>query len=318
MKTYRDGIKSKISTYILQVLRMREYRRNWYKGDCVLCGKKDKLGINLADNRANCFYCGNHKNPITYIMKAEGLETYSQAYKFLGVFKDTPYLEAEIITHKDFYQAPQLPEGFKVLSLGDSQVAKLARAYVKKRGLDPDLLALKGVGYCDKGDYAGCIVFPYHQQGQLVYYQARKYIHTGGPKFKFPRQEEFGIGKTSVIYNIDALHLFDDIDIVESMFNAETLGDNAIAIGGKAISHSQFTAILKSPCKTISILLDPDAYYLALKLGMNLAEYKKVKVVKLPEGTDVNELGRKETLSIKKATPWKTYSELYQEFISLP
>jgi len=88
------------------------------------------------------------------------------------------------------------------------------------------------------------------------------------------------------------------------------MGSQAIAIGGKYASTYQRSDILRSPVKRVVILLDEDAYPEALDLGLKLCYHKKVKVVRMPKDKDVNDLGKKETIKLIKATPYMNHSQL--------
>ena len=88
------------------------------------------------------------------------------------------------------------------------------------------------------------------------------------------------------------------------------MGDRGIATMGKAISAFQVNELLKSPCERFIILLDPDAKKYAINLALKLVAYKKVKVVFLPEGKDVNDLRKAKTLKLVYQTRYQSYQEL--------
>ena len=90
------------------------------------------------------------------------------------------------------------------------------------------------------------------------------------------------------------------------------MGDRGIASGGKKLSRYQINEMIKSPAEKFIILLDPDAYKEAIDLALKLCPYKKVKVVKLPEGKDCNDLGRKEVLRYVYQVHYQNYQELLQ------
>ena len=120
------------------------------------------------------------------------------------------------------------------------------------------------------------------------------------------------MGKQFIIFNHDALEMYRSVFICEGALNALTIGDRAIATMGKAISQYQVNELLKSQCQRYIILLDPDARSYAVNLALKLVAYKKVKVVFLPEGFDVNDLGKKQTLKLVYATRYQSYQELIQ------
>lgn len=171
----------------------------------------------------------------------------------------------------------------------------------------------KGIGYCSQGDYLGCIVIPYYSEGALVYWKARKYI--GSKAFMNPPETMFGVGKTQLIYNIDALGIYSTINLVESETNALTLGDNTISLGGKSISPWQLSCIIRSPAKTFNVLLDPGEMenHDAIKLAITLSKYKRVRNVRWEGTYDVNDLGKTITKRFIKSTPIKTTREFHRD-----
>lgn len=292
-------------------LQAFDYRHSWMKSRCPFCGKEMKFGINLGLNRTNCFRCGEHPSAVDLVMHLEGLERYTDVVRFLEneqfsgyVFKEE---KIELRGKRDLY----LPEGFKLLNQGDSTLAKMARAYVTKRGFNVEDLSKRGWGYGTKGKYFGYLIIPFHEKGQLTYFNARLFIGNG-PRYNNPDASESGLGKSFIIYNKDALDMYRSIFLCEGAINAQTMGERGIASGGKKLSRYQINEMIKSPAERFIILLDPDAYKEAIDLALKLVQYKKVKVVKLPEGKDVNDLGRKETLRRIYQVHYQNYQELLQ------
>ena len=300
-------LKNKIYNYITKSLGLREYTRGWYKGNCPSCGRLDKFGVNLGINRTNCFVCGYHPSPITLVMELEGLKTYYDTLSFLGAYTGRDYIEPAIKRIES--SEVKLPEGYTNLLFGNSLLATRARRYIKSRKFDPDDVALKGWGYCNKGPYLGYIIIPFYTGNKLVYFNARRYLGNG-PKYNNPSIEEFGIGKSLIVYNLDALAMYDEIYLTEGVFNADTIGDEAIASGGKKISHYQISAIIKSPVKKINMLLDPDAIQDSIRIAMDMSFHKKIRLVMWEGDEDVNDLGREETLRRVNEVPWQSYNDL--------
>jgi DNA primase len=278
----------------------------------MVCGKELKMGVHISDRRVNCFSCGHKPEPLKFIAELEGLSTRNEVLRLLGSFDDTGYLDIDFSYQRPDEKSIELPDGYKLIGMGNSYTSKLVAQYMKKRGFSISSLQMAGVGYCGTGEYANRIIIPYYSQGELIYFNARRYLDFGS-KFKNPSYEELGIGKNTILYNSDALAIYKKVRIVESATNALTIGPTAIGTGGKALSKNQISSIVRSPVEKVSIMLDPDAYDKAIELGLELANYKKVKVVKFPEGKDVNDLGKKTTLELEKATPYKTYKELLKE-----
>ena len=311
MAQISNHLKSRLHKYFEIKLQAFDYRHGWMKSRCPFCGKEMKFGINLGLNRTNCFRCGEHPSAVDLVMHLEGLEKYTDVVRFLEneqfsgyVFKEEAF---ELKGRKELY----LPEGFKLLNQGTSMLAKSARAYVKRRGFDIDTVSKMGWGYGTKGKYFGYLIIPLHEKGQLTYFNARRFIGNG-PRYNNPDTSESGLGKSFIIYNKDALEMYKTVFICEGAINAQTMGERGIASGGKAISRYQINEIIKSPVERIIILFDPDAKQNAIDLALKLVQYKKVKVVFLPEGKDVNDLGRKETLRRVYQVHYQNYQELLQ------
>ena len=309
MATYNKNIKDKLYSYFKLRLGMRDYRRNWLKGNCPYCGKKDKFGVNISLNRCNCFYCGPKKPPFWLVMDLEKLTNKYLVFKLLEEQEKLEYKEIGLDTTLKEIKNIKLPEGFKLLNSGDNQLAISARNYIKKRGFNPKEMALKGWGYGTTGKYRGYIIIPIFFKDKLVYFTSRRFIGNG-PKFMNLEMDEDVIGKNMVLYNYEALFMYDKVRLVESVMNAETLGDNTIASNGKKLSSYQLNLIIKSPCTHVTVLLDRDAFDDSIKLALDLIQYKQIKLVQFPDDRDVNDLGKKETLKLIYKSKYLTYGKL--------
>lgn len=307
-----NQFKSRLKTYFIKRLGAFEYRRGWMKLPvCPYCHRELKMGVNLSMYRTNCFRCNAHPNPSQLVMDIEGFDTYHELINFLnsGKFDELEFHEekVELAEAKPLY----LPDGFRILSFGKSQVARSIRGYVKSRGFSIQELSRHGIGYATKEPYFGYLIIPFYYKGQLRYYNARNVIGTG-PRYNNPNKDITGVGKEFIIFNYDALEMYRSVFVCEGALNALTMGDRGIATMGKAISAYQVNELLKSSCERFIILLDPDAKKYAINLALKLVAYKKVKVVFLPEGKDVNDLGRKETLRLVYQTRYQSYQDLIQ------
>lgn len=93
-------------------------------------------------------------------MDVEGLNTYNELLKLLDNAEYTEYTFTEervqLRERKMFY----LPEGFKLINQGSSQLSQSIRGYVTKRGFRLDQMVKAGVGYCNSGDFFGYLIIP--------------------------------------------------------------------------------------------------------------------------------------------------------------
>jgi len=316
MRQFNKSIQSKLFNYFTQKIRLKPSTKGWYRGDCIYCDGKYSMGVHFHETRLKCFKCGIKVTAFEAIMELENLDNINQVKSLLSLKDDFEQFERINRIEPRDVKPIALPDDYHSILTGTNIFAKGARNYLKNRGFDVEELGMRGVGYCDDGPYQGYIIFPFYKKGELVFFQGRYFIPIG-PKMKNPPEEEFGIGKTQVMYNEDALFMYRKIRVVESITNSLTLGDTSIATLGKAISSWQYNMILKSPVERIHILLDPDAYMEALEFAMSIVHYKKVKVIKLPEDKDVNDIGKGSTIMIEKETPYQNYQDLFRIRLNL-
>ena len=305
-----NKFKAQLYNYFISRLGGYRYRRGWMRiPTCPYCGREEKLGVNLSMYRTNCFRCNAHPSPAQLIMDIEGFTEYHELINFLnnGQFDELQFKEEkiELAESKPIY----LPEGFRNISLGNSQLAKSIRGYVKKRGFSIEDFSRYGIGYGTKGSTYGYLIIPFYYQGQLRYYNARNVIGKG-PRYNNPDKDITGLGKQFLIFNHDALEMYRSVFICEGALNALTMGDRAIATMGKAISKYQINELLKAPCERYVILLDFDARDYAINLALKLVAYKKVKVVLFKDNRDVNDLGKKAVLKMVYKTRYQSYQDL--------
>lgn len=305
---YNKSIRGKLYRYFMQRLDLKESTKGYIRGNCPYCGSNFTFGINVEYRKVNCFKeCGFDTDPIKVLMFLEGFQELKEVHNFLSIQQEyDSYNPTQSNKPREVVEL-KLPEEYVPIMLGDSILSKAARNYLQGRGFKLSTLMLQGVGYCLQGEYEGYIIFPFYEQGKLTFFQGRRFAGSG-PKMKNPPEETFGIGKTQVIYNQDALFMYDEIRLVESITNALTLGETAIASLGKKLSRNQITRIIKSPCERITILLDPDAIKESIMLAMELSNYKKVRLVYWEGNEDVNDLGKKETLKRIKDFTFERYS----------
>lgn len=302
--------KSQLYTYFTKRLGAFNYKHGWLRVPvCPYCGRQEKLGINLSLYRTNCFRCGEHPSPAQLVMDIENLDTWAELTALLN---NGDYNELEF--HEEKIELPErkevnLPEGFQNIKFGKSQLAKSIRGYMVKRGFNIDKLSKLGIGYCNEGNLFGYLIIPFYYKSELRYYNARNVLGSG-PRYNNPNKDNTGLGKEFLIYNFDALSMYRTVYLCEGALNALTMGEQGIATMGKAVSAYQVNQIIKSPVEHIIILLDPDAKLYAINLALKLVNYKKIKVVFLPDGKDVNDLGRNKTMSYVWSTRYQDYQDL--------
>lgn len=315
MRQYNESVRGKLYQYFQQRLSLKKSTGGWVRCDCVLCNGHQTMGINLTKSKVHCFKCEEQLTPFQLLMELENIPDKNGVWTFLNLRQEYERYQ-DYKTEKLDRKEVQLPKEFRLIDDVDSKLGKYAQNYVRKRGFRVKELATKGVGYCTHGKYLGYVIFPYYENGNLVFFQGRKFIDIG-PKMKNPEKSEFGVGKADIVYNSDSLYIYNCCYLAESITNCLTLGDRCCGLSGKSISPKQFNKILTSPCEKFIVILDPDALDKAIKLCMQLVHYKEVKLVVLPKGKDINDIGRKETLRLVRKESWLSYRELLKKKIEL-
>lgn len=157
MSKITNEFKTKLYNYFIKSLGAYQYKHGWMKLPvCPFCHREHKMGINLSIYRTNCFRCNYHMNPAQLVMDVEGFDTYAELLKFLdnGNFTDKAFSEEkiELSDAKPVY----LPDGFKLINQGTSQVARSIRSYMLSRGFTIEESSKHGIGYvATEGPFLG-------------------------------------------------------------------------------------------------------------------------------------------------------------------
>lgn len=78
-----SNIKGKMHQYFIKKIGAFDYRNSWMKSDCPYCGGEKKFGINLSNNRCNCFKCGEHPSPLSLVMYLESTDSFQEVLSIL-------------------------------------------------------------------------------------------------------------------------------------------------------------------------------------------------------------------------------------------
>lgn len=314
-------IAGKIVAYFSDHCHLSESTNGWLTTDCPFCGKKQKFCINPEYDIVKCWVCEYHSDTVNFIRKTENL-TVRQAHEKIYNYKTVSYKATQpkarnFNSLNDFNVTSsfKFPYGYKPLLEGDGFIANKARSYLANRGFSLEYLANLGFGYCDernedfKLNYEGYIILPFKRNGLYYYFNARDFMNQG-LRYKNPSTVDFKLGKSELLWNEDALY-YDKVWIMEGVFSALTIGDQAIATMGKAVSKEQISKILRSPCKEVVIAFDPGCHKETYALAKELIRYKDIKALKLVDG-DPNDLGAEHLLTLEQETDYLNNRSLIQ------
>lgn len=312
--------------------------KKWFAFDCPFCGKRRKCAVQFKHNRVKCWSCALDGSIIDFVSAIEKVSEY-EAERIIWAVIPSNFradLLEELATDVKATEAAKLsgiglPFGFKSLLEGDGPMGREARAVLERRGFNIKKMDEYGFGYCNRHnldneneDYWGYIIIPYKRRGRLVYYIGRDYMNNY-LRYKNPGSDVVGgVGKGGVIFNEDALSLYDTAFILEGALDAYTMGNQGTATSGWQFSKYQMGAYHNSKCKRLVFVpdvgIDPHTgltfYQKAVQVATEFLDSgKQIYVVNLdiPEfnklGKDANEIGRSNVIAKYKDTPPLTWSD---------
>lgn len=257
-----------------------------FKTQCPFC---NHAGKTLAWNEEKSLGCCFSIDCDFYYRKGGVSE--AELKSFFG--ERSVYTKTLESTRKD---DPELPKEFQLLQDLRPGLKDAVTEYLLSRGLLKKVLEQAMVGYCSTGKFWGYIVFPVVINGDVVYWQARRFKKRT-PKFYNPASTR----KSEWLYRLGRGKQPKGAVIVESVINALTLvtekglGWSVYVLLGKTISDTQIREVGKhrDRLREIVIALDGDARREALELAKRLhGTIPSVKVAAIPDGEDLNSLGR--------------------------
>jgi len=293
----------------------------WFEGVCPYCDDP-KLAVNFTYNQVKCWKCFDKMFIIDFIEKYEDVRRF-EAYEVLESYESVPVDYTYIERNNTEVSTISLPKGYQSLLRGKGALGDRARNYLMGRGFDLNYLDKIGVGYCnehdEEDDYFGYIIVPLKKNGKLVYFIGRNFIDND-LRYKNPPRAKFGVGKSEVLFNEEALYTQERIFLTEGWSDAISLGVEGVSMQGLDLSLLQTSIIINSSVEEVVIVLDVGQYKKALKQALKLFNFKRIKVLKLDllkqHGKDVNEIGKERILELSRITNYMGFNTLYKQLRS--
>lgn len=287
--TGKSSVKNRMYAYLDARFNLVQSSKGWYRFKNPFDSHPDKsMAVNFTLGVVKCFRKGYKSDVATFIKVLNNVDDYR---KVIENYQPKEFTE---FVRKDF--TTELPEGYRTF-YEDSFLRKQAIAYVKGRGFNYKELALSGIGYCDSGKHLGRIIIPYYEEDDLVFYTGRTFVDA---EPKYLNGQETTLGMSEVIYNSEALNMYREVYLLEGVFDALTIGDNAIAFGSNKLSPKQLTIINDSNCEIINIVPDKNWYKRGIIHAMKIK--KKCYICDIGEDKDVNARGGIEGLDFEEVT----------------
>lgn len=298
--------KKQMFSYLTSRFNTRRSSGGWYRINNPFDSKSKgyTMGIHPQYNVVQCFRTGYKNSMYGFILEISGEPN-------IGFLENHSEVEFTHIEESSINVDVNLPEGFQLLPSTDT-LGDLAMEYIIGRGISEELVIDKSIGFCNHGKYLGYLIVPFINRNQLEYFSARSFL-LHQPKHTFEKKEDMGVGKSEVIYNEDALHMYEQVGLGEGIFDALTYGKYGICGSGWSLSKKQLSKIINSSCKVINIAADKGFYKKALHTASKMFEHKEVRVASMEhiEGldseVDVNSVGL-DGLEFKKVT-WSILAE---------
>lgn len=248
---------------------------------CPDCGR-DKLYVYLDSDTSYCFRCGVYKaynNGKTVISLEELKNT-------LKRHEELPKELSEIKVPRNFVE------------LRDSKAEKFYTEYLEGRGFSTiDIERSRLLFGLETTSENRTILLPVYMYHQLVYY-TKRVVKPGLNRYENPKTEEVDNKKTNILFNFDNARASSTVVVCEGVFDAMTVGVNAIATFGKSLSEFQCRLIEKNWNKII-LALDPDAWDKNVSLWKRFrSKGKNVKILDIPGHKDLNDAGRELVISL--------------------
>jgi len=229
---------------------------------CPFCNHyKKKLEINLNTQMWECWVCHAKGGSIRSLFKQLRVNHsyYTELYKIIGKSPSRkpkqPGEQSDILS---------LPSEFLPLNkYSKSLEYACAYTYLQSRGVTKEDILRYNIGYCEYGEYSKRIIIPsYDSDGNINFFSSRTYNDDNLYKYKNPPWSKDIIGFQLLI------NWGEPVTLVESVFNAITIRNNAIPLFGKTISNSLLEKFVECGVFKVNVCLDNDAE----KDGLNICE----------------------------------------------
>ena len=254
--------------------------RLWVRVACPFCfderGKVDRktsLGVRSDTGAFRCFRCG----------KSGRLNSPPDPDAIASTEERSP--ELKLMDPPEEY-APLFAEpGLSAVSFDD------ARSYVRSRGLDRRVLERAQVGAAVTGYWSGRVIVPVLTTDRAAWlgWVGRAWFKKAEIPYLYPK----GMERGRYLDNHDALFVKTDapILVVEGVFDALALGEDAVAVFGKP-SHEQMDALMMTD-RPVVWVLDGDAWEEGWSYAMRMRfEGRRAGSVRLPPTLDPDEVDR--------------------------
>ena len=291
---------------LLEKVLMKSYqmKNGEHAFHCPFCNHhKKKLQVNTETQKWHCWVCnkGGHKIGILLRKLNAPKQIISEVLKILGDYKGVKYEKDE----KTEYNV-SLPQCYKPLwEKSEDPIYRNAIHYLKQRGIEGIDILRYSMGYCTSNGYSNRIIIPsYDCEGKLNYFIARDMFPNSKFKYKNPP-----MSKDTVCFEM-FINWDEPIVLVEGVFDAIAIRNNAIPLLGKFPSKTLVMRLVEKNVKQIYVALDEDARQDAIKLSKFLMDYGISTYLLNMKDKDPSELGFTKFWQLLNTTQQSTFSDI--------
>lgn len=263
-----------ISGYLVRQFGAEFRSENW-RFDCPLCGAdRQRFTVSTVKQVVHCWKCDYTNSLLGFVGDIESVSL-SDAFRIISKYKIVKTERKNITRNK--IKTPRITRSIDSFRLftsiqQPSKVESIGFRYLKKRGLSARDIRFWSLGLTD--ELPGHIISPIIENNRVIYYIARKFLGAG-PKYNNPSLEEWGVGKSELLYNYNVAlkRAHKGINIVEGVYDVYATGKSSIALLGKVPSEFQLSKIIMMNPSSINIMLDSGdeekdcAFEIANRLG---------------------------------------------------
>ena len=291
---------------LLEKVLMKSYqmKNGEHTFHCPFCNHhKKKLQINTETQKWHCWVCnkGGYKIGILLRKINAPKNIISEVLKILGDYQGVSK-EKEEITKYDV----SLPQCYKPLwKPSEDPLYKNAIHYLRQRNIGSIDIVRYSIGFCSSNGYANRIIIPsYDSDGKLNYFMARDMFPNSKFKYKNPPMSKDTVGFEMFI------NWKEPIVLVEGIFDAIAIRNNAIPLFGKFPSKTLVMRLAEKQVKKVYVALDEDAKQDAIKLSKFLMDYGIKTYLLDMKDKDPSELGFTKFWEIVQNTQQSKFSDI--------
>lgn len=269
MNLSRAIARFKIEAYLERFAPVPDSSTEWAL-DCPVCGKENKLIVNLIKRAWHCWYCQDHSSAgrgglLALVQLLDGVDK-SEAVRIVVAGSHDHVALAHIADEENKVLAEVAKVVVPIPPPANWRYGVIDYTgilpYADRRGISSQDVADFGLLWCDGGRYNRRLVFPVWEEGHLVYWQARamweeseqqsgRYI-----KALNPPKMAGAAGATDVVMNLQRASRYPRVAITEGPIDCIHAGLDAICTFGKKISPVQIEKLRQAGVRSIDLMWD--------------------------------------------------------------